>query len=94
MPSFGTGDPAKTNRMQEINTLIWSMSIIYFEAKRTDYTRFAWPDMPLRAKECALYYCIKTIESKVDDNVIHDYCCIMEYKPLRLLKYRCRQRFV
>ncbi|KAJ5420870.1 hypothetical protein N7465_003389 [Penicillium sp. CMV-2018d] len=72
MSSFGTGDPAKTNRMQEINTLIWSMSMIYFDAKRIDYTEFTWPDMPLRAKECALYYCIKTIESKVDDNVIHE----------------------
>ncbi|CAI7620592.1 unnamed protein product [Penicillium viridicatum] len=72
MSSFGTGDPAKTNRMQEINTLIWSMSMIYFDAKRIDYSTFKWPDMPLRAKECALYYCIKTIESKVDDNVIHE----------------------
>ncbi|KAI9369045.1 hypothetical protein BJX61DRAFT_180831 [Aspergillus egyptiacus] len=72
MSSFGTGDHAKTNRMQEIDTLVWSMSIIYADAERPLSSSFLWPDMPMRATECALYYCIKTIESKVDDNVIHE----------------------
>lgn len=72
MSSFGTGDPAKTNRMQEINTLIWSMSTIYADEESPISISFSWPDMPLRATECALYYCIKTVETKVDNNVIRE----------------------
>lgn len=68
--SFGTGDPMKTSSMQDIDTLIWSMSMIHFEDNRQyDQT---WPDIPLRATECALYYCVKTMNPSVTGNIIHD----------------------
>lgn len=41
MSSFGTGDPAKTNRMQEINTLIWSMSTIYADEESPIASKFS-----------------------------------------------------
>ncbi|RMJ27784.1 hypothetical protein PHISP_01357 [Aspergillus sp. HF37] len=68
--SFGTGDPMKTNSMQDIDTLIWSMSMIHFE-ENTQYDQ-TWPDIPLRATECALYYCVKTMNPSVSGNIIHD----------------------
>ncbi|KAI9170741.1 hypothetical protein HJFPF1_00212 [Paramyrothecium foliicola] len=29
-----------------------------------------WPEIPMRADECALYYCVKSIEAKWEDNVL------------------------
>lgn len=67
MTSFGTGSPEKTNRMQDLDTLIWSTSVIHFDG------RGDWPDLlSLRAAECAVYCCIKTIDFKVEGNVIHE----------------------
>ncbi|KAK2811932.1 hypothetical protein FQN50_001639 [Emmonsiellopsis sp. PD_5] len=77
MTSFGTGDPNKTNSMQDIDTLIWSMSVIHLDlakignSSRPEYL-YKWPDIPIRATECAIYYCVKTIKSKVEGNVIHE----------------------
>ncbi|GKT85721.1 hypothetical protein CT0861_02939 [Colletotrichum tofieldiae] len=81
--SFGTAIPSKTNSMKDVNTLIWSMSIIHpdMEAlnKSSGFTpgesetdskaglKF-WPDVPLQATECALYYCVKNINSRVEGN--------------------------
>lgn len=77
MSSFGTGDPNKTNSMLDINTLIWSMSIIHLDiakinnsTKREEVTK--WPERPLLATECAVYYCVKTIDSTMEGNIIRE----------------------
>ncbi|CAG8232295.1 unnamed protein product [Penicillium nalgiovense] len=75
MSSFGTGDPNKTNSMQEVNTLIWSMSIIHLDmakiknSSKPDF-EYKWPEIPLLATECAIYYCVKTIDSTMEGNII------------------------
>jgi hypothetical protein len=79
--SFGTGNPNKTNSMKEIDTLIWSMSVIYPDVDWVNKTSpnyinmwdedsdsIKWPDVPLHAMECAVHYCIKTIDSAVQGN--------------------------
>ncbi|RGP71209.1 carboxylic ester hydrolase [Fusarium longipes] len=77
--SFGTGNPNKTNSMKEIDTLIWSMSVIYPDVDWVNKTSpnnmgnkesdsIKWPDVPLHAMECALHYCVKTIDSAVEGN--------------------------
>ncbi|OJJ07869.1 hypothetical protein ASPVEDRAFT_89100 [Aspergillus versicolor CBS 583.65] len=77
MSSFGTGDPSKTNSMRDINTLIWSMSVIHLDSAeiesspKEDY-EYEWPDIPLLATECAMYYCVKSISLTVEDNIIHE----------------------
>ena len=68
MTSFGTGNPNKTNTMQDIDTLIWSLSFIHMDEKPIPGD-VDWP-APLRATECALYYCGKTINATVDGNKI------------------------
>ncbi|KAK2761701.1 hypothetical protein FQN54_001529 [Arachnomyces sp. PD_36] len=70
MNSFGTGDPRKTNSMKDINTLIWSMSVIHLNTE--EYSESEWPNVSLSATECAIYYCVKTIETRVDGNIIHE----------------------
>lgn len=77
MTSFSTGDPKKTNSMQDIDTLIWSMSIIHPDMESMTnsskpYYDYDWPGMTIRAAECAIYYCVKTIDSKVEGNIIHE----------------------
>ncbi|KAK6220136.1 hypothetical protein QIS74_05638 [Colletotrichum tabaci] len=81
--SYGTAIPSRTNTMKDIDTLIWSMSIIHpdMEAlnKSVGFTPGEydggskaglklWPDVPLKATECALYYCVKNIDSKIEGN--------------------------
>ncbi|KAH0432167.1 hypothetical protein CcaCcLH18_06665 [Colletotrichum camelliae] len=75
--SFGTGNPNKTIMMKDIDTLLWSMSIIYADIKALNESgaldsdneppEVTWPNLSLKAIECALYYCIKTVESKVEN---------------------------
>lgn len=77
MSSFGTGDPSKTNSMRDIDTLIWSMSVIHLDTAEINKSskkesEYEWPDIPLLATECAIYYCVKTIELTVEDNIIHE----------------------
>ncbi|KAH7118549.1 hypothetical protein B0J13DRAFT_680907 [Dactylonectria estremocensis] len=76
--SFGTGSPNKTNSMKDLDTLIWSMSIIYPDADWVNKTSpnlgddssdsIKWPDVRLHAMECAVHYCVKTIDSAVEGN--------------------------
>ncbi|KAJ4247514.1 hypothetical protein NW762_013191 [Fusarium torreyae] len=79
MTSFGTGNPNKTNSMKDIDTLIWSMSVIYPDVdwvnktspnymEDEDSDSIKWPDVPLHAMECAVHYCVKTIDSTVEGN--------------------------
>ncbi|KXH25926.1 hypothetical protein CSAL01_04480 [Colletotrichum salicis] len=85
--SYGTGIPSKTNSMKDIDTLLWSMSIIHpdMEAlnKSSGFTPGEsergstaglklWPDIPMQATECALYYCVKRIDSAVEGNQIKE----------------------
>ncbi|RYP87644.1 hypothetical protein DL769_000467 [Monosporascus sp. CRB-8-3] len=70
MTSFGTGDPARTNSMQDIDTLIWAMSVIHMDLEKVKDPNappemLIWPTAPLIATECALYYCVKSIDSSV-----------------------------
>ncbi|KAH8687092.1 hypothetical protein BGZ61DRAFT_589439 [Ilyonectria robusta] len=76
--SFGTGNPNKTNSMKDIDTLIWSMSVIYPEvellnvstsqAASDERESIKWPNVPMRAMECAIHYCVKTVDSSVNGN--------------------------
>ncbi|KAF4466778.1 hypothetical protein FALBO_6352 [Fusarium albosuccineum] len=80
MTSFGTGNRHKTNTMKDIDTLIWSMSLIFpsvealAKSSSTSETngdtnkKLYWPEYPMQAMECSLYYCIKTISAAIEGN--------------------------
>ncbi|KAF4998529.1 hypothetical protein FDECE_11770 [Fusarium decemcellulare] len=84
LTSFGTGNPNKTNSMKDIDTLIWSMSFIYPDVNYLNYTSIDkgfdakldkglyWPNMPMQATECSLYYCIKQVDSEVQGNQLFE----------------------
>lgn len=72
MTSFGSGNPAKTNRMQDVDTLIWSTSMIYVDTVLLKTGFGAWPDVPVHASECAVYYCVQNINTTVKGNTIYE----------------------
>jgi hypothetical protein len=59
----GTTSPARTVAMSNIDTLIWSQSIIKVENSTDPEAR--WPDFGVSASECALYYCVRNYTSAV-----------------------------
>lgn len=73
MTTFGTGDPAQSNSMQDSETLIWATSILKTQ-KRLNSTggSLSWPDLPVQAIECGLYYCINGYETFVADGKLHE----------------------
>lgn len=77
MSSYGTGHSNKINT-QDIDTLIWSMSMIHMNSEiidNPDDTKdkhdYKWPDIPLLASECALYWCVQTLDARLDGNIMH-----------------------
>lgn len=69
MTTSGTGLPEETNQMKDINTLIWSMAMLKAQPNATNATA-TWPDLPIQAIECALYYCVKEYDLAVSGNQI------------------------
>lgn len=62
MATLGTSNATETISAHDLDTLIWSMSMIRL---RPDASTTAWPDLPLSAMECALFYCINSYEFKI-----------------------------
>lgn len=59
MTTLGTTDASETITMQDLDTLIWSMSMVRVTPDSTN-SKVAWPNLPLSATECALYYCVRS----------------------------------
>ncbi|KAI1324009.1 hypothetical protein F5Y16DRAFT_382150 [Xylariaceae sp. FL0255] len=62
--SFGTGNATATMTMQDLDLMIWSMSIIQIDAESVS-SSVLWPKFPVVATECALSYCVNTYQDKV-----------------------------
>ncbi|KAI3341998.1 hypothetical protein F4824DRAFT_271003 [Ustulina deusta] len=64
MSTFGTGNASETVAMQDLDTLIWSMSMIRVTADPNNSSA-AWPALPISATECALMYCVNSYKDMV-----------------------------
>lgn len=69
MASLGTANASEAISAQELDTLIWSMSMIRADPASTN-TSAAWPDLPPLAMECALFYCINSYEITVTNGTL------------------------
>lgn len=67
MTTLGTANATETISAHDVDTLIWSMSMIRV---KPDATTVVWPDLPLIAMECALFYCVNSYELKVSDGTL------------------------
>lgn len=71
MTTFGTGNASETVSMQDLDLLIWAMTMIRSTADPGDSSA-AWPDVPLSAVECALYYCVNTYDTAVKEGILQE----------------------
>ncbi|KAL1623316.1 hypothetical protein SLS56_008316 [Neofusicoccum ribis] len=71
MTTYGTGNASKTVSMQDLDTLIWSLGILKVSPNPTNDTA-EWPDLPVSATECALYYCINRYDTTVRNGTLHE----------------------
>lgn len=65
LATLGTANASDTVSVQDLDTLIWSMSMI-----RADPYGSAWPNMPVSAMECALFYCVNNYEITVSNGAL------------------------
>lgn len=59
MVALGTGNSSRTYAFQSLDALIWSMTILRLRPNPSDPSA-TWPNVPLEASECGLYFCVKT----------------------------------
>ncbi len=70
MTTFGTGNPHNTVTMQDVDTLIWSMSVL-----REKQVHQQWRNLSAsayEAVECALSYCARQYSSEVVNNRLEE----------------------
>lgn len=71
MTTLGTGNASNTVSMQNLDTLIWAMSMIRVTQDATNSSA-AWPDLPHSAMECALHYCINSYSAEVKSGILQE----------------------
>lgn len=69
MTTFGTGNPQATVAMKDLDTLIWSTTALKVQPDPQNASA-AWPNLPIQALECGLYYCVKQYDLAVIGNQI------------------------
>lgn len=67
MTTLGTDDPTMTNSLKDMDTLIWSTSLLKIQRPRNKDNTTVWPNFPLEALECGLYYCVNRYHPTVDE---------------------------
>lgn len=72
LTSYGTANASQTNSLRDIDTLIWSMSIIRVKPDIPSTKVLRWPDIPVEAVECGLYYCVNEYTSQVVNSTLHE----------------------
>ncbi|KAL1850779.1 hypothetical protein Daus18300_012787 [Diaporthe australafricana] len=69
MASLGTANASETISTQDLDTLVWSMSMIRVDPASPN--AFAvWPDLPPLAMECALFYCVNSYAITVTNGTL------------------------
>ncbi|KAA8574483.1 hypothetical protein EYC84_005942 [Monilinia fructicola] len=70
MTTYGTGNASETVSLQNIDTLIWAMTFLKVHPPQN--SSVVWPDLPLEARECGLYYCVNRYESKIANGTLSE----------------------
>ena len=78
MMGFSTGDRNETVSMKNVTNLIWSLSAVYINwtafpdpgTPKAPSSSILWPDMPVIASECAVYFCGLEVSSNVTNTTL------------------------
>jgi len=71
MASYGTDNATATNTSRDINTLIWFISMMKV-LPDPDGDDVKWPQLPVNATECALFYCVNSYTANVTNGILHE----------------------
>ncbi|KAM0460421.1 hypothetical protein ACHAPV_004688 [Trichoderma viride] len=71
MTMLGTSDQDKTVAMKNLDTLIWSQTVIKVDADPKSKSTTTWPDFKVNASECALYYCTRSYKGDYKNGFIN-----------------------
>jgi hypothetical protein len=71
MTTLGTSNASRTVSMEDLDTLIWAMSMIRVKEDPTNSSA-AWPNLPHSAMECALHYCINRYSAAVEGGLLQE----------------------
>jgi hypothetical protein len=61
----GTANSSRTVAMGDIDTLLWSQTLIRLKGTPGSEPRKKWPEADVEAFECGLYYCVQNYTSQV-----------------------------
>jgi hypothetical protein len=64
MTAFGTGNATKTNNLKDNDSLIFAMS--FLKLLLPTNASALWPNIPVGAIECGLFYCVNQYTSKIN----------------------------
>jgi hypothetical protein len=70
MTAKATANRNKTLTLQHRQNLIWAVSIFYIELG-TNGTGI-WPNIPMTAKECGVYWCVNQYDSRIEKNTLSE----------------------
>lgn len=71
MVALGTGNSSRTCAFQSLDALIWSMTILILRPNPSDASA-TWPNVPLEASECGLYFCVKTYKPTLQNGDLQE----------------------
>lgn len=66
MTWFGTANQSRTVSMQNLDTLIWSMTML----RANNGGVGKWPAVGIEATECAVYYCVKSYNTTIHNSTV------------------------
>jgi hypothetical protein len=72
MTTLGIAAPNETNSMSSIDSLIWAMSVLKVHIPNSTNASSVWPDFPLEAIECGVYYCVNEYRSIVERGALQE----------------------
>lgn len=77
MMAYNSANPNSTLGMKNVRTLIWATTAVSLDLSKFNYDIVngqwpTWPDVPVVANECALYYCALDVSGAMTNGTMHE----------------------
>lgn len=70
MTTFSTGTPNETMTFKGKDALFWAMSIMKVSGNSSNASE-VWPDLPVQATECGLWYCVNEYQTTITNGTVN-----------------------
>lgn len=77
MMAYNSANPNSTLGMKDVRTLIWATTAVSIDLEKFNYDVAkgqlpTWPDVPVVANECALYYCALDVSGAMSNGTMNE----------------------